>query len=252
MPATRVRALGAAEHMYSSINERTPMYVAIAAEYPTVLTQEQVKSALRALQSRHPLLAVQVEDHPGSSRGSYRPFTVPAVELTIWKQSAHDWQQIAASEMGRRFESSTAPLIRATLISDAQSSTILLTFNHTIPDGMACVSVLKDLTAVLNGHQLDPLPAPPARDELIARALPDISQFAPAGASDPGSAHGVPDAPLPPRWNASAGQNRRIRQGADGEDRPALPCGAYVGCTLLLSPRPPGCEAPFTGRSSCA
>lgn len=179
MPATRVRALGAAEHLYSNINERTPVHFVIAAEYPTVLTQEQVASALRDLQARHPLLAVQVEDHPGSSLGFYRPFTVPAVELTVWKQPAHDWQQIAANEMERRFESSTAPLIRATLISDAQSSTILLTFNHTIADGMASVSVLKDLTAVLNGHRLDPLPAPPAKEELVARALPDISAFAP-------------------------------------------------------------------------
>lgn len=175
--AELVRPLGAFERMYHRYIEVSPMHFLIAAEFARPLAEREVAAALSAVQKRHPLLSVHVEDRPESRLGFYRAATVPAIPLTVVRQDAGSWQQVAEQELSRRMDAAEAPMIRAALVVDAASSVLLLTFNHIIADGMSGVFILQDILAVLNGRQLESLPVPPSQEELIAGKLPSLAEL---------------------------------------------------------------------------
>jgi hypothetical protein len=85
---------------------------------------------------------------------------------------AEDQLRAAAEELARPFDRSTAPLLRAVLLNGQSSSALLLTFDHTIADGISSVIVLKDLVDSLNGHHLTPCDVPPSQEEAITLRLP--------------------------------------------------------------------------------
>jgi hypothetical protein len=62
--------------------------------------------------------------------------------------------------------------MRAVLLKGQSSSALLLTFDHTIADGISSVMVLNDLVDSLNGHHLTPCDVPPSQEETIALRLP--------------------------------------------------------------------------------
>src|SRR4029453_11382040 len=78
---------------------------------------------------------------------------------------------LAATELATPFDRSCAPLMRATLATTRMSSVIVLTFDHTIADGISSVHVLDDLVAALNGRQLSNLPVPLPIEDLIDHSL---------------------------------------------------------------------------------
>ncbi|MFQ6147116.1 condensation domain-containing protein [Streptomyces seoulensis] len=176
-PATPLRALGAFERLYYRYTEHNPMHFLLVAEFGTTLREEDVAASLAAVQRRHPLLSAHVEDRADTRLAFCRAHDAAPVELTVTRADRRTWQQTAARELSRPFDRSRAPLMRAALVLDASGSTVLLTFDHTVADGMSSVAVLNDLVAALNGRPLEPLPLPPSQEEMIARALPPIEDF---------------------------------------------------------------------------
>jgi hypothetical protein len=168
--AALVRPIGALERQFFRYAERNPVHFLLVAEFDMVLDAQQLRSALDAVQRRHPLLSVHVEDHPSSRLGFYRAPTVARIPLTV-RDGDSDWRSLAATELTRPFDRSTAPLIRATLLRTPTSSAIVLTLDHTIGDGVSSFLVLNDLMAALNDCPLEIRPVPPALEDLIARSL---------------------------------------------------------------------------------
>ncbi|MFJ2478089.1 condensation domain-containing protein [Streptomyces sp. NPDC087659] len=171
-----VRPLGAFERMYYRFEQRRTMNFMVAAEFPMVLTEEQVQSALRATQARHPLLRVHIQNDPAEGPAFHSPeiSSVPEVSLTVVKRDHRRWQSAASDEFLHKIDNSQAPLLRATLVTGEAGSTILLTFSHVVADGMSAVFILEDIVASLNGNDLEPLPVPPTQEELIAKVLPTL------------------------------------------------------------------------------
>lgn len=132
-----------------------------------VLETQQLRKALDSLQQRHPLLSVHIEDHPSIRLGFYRTAAVDPMALTVLDAAHCDWWSMAAVELARPFDRSTAPLMRAALLTRAKSSIGILTVDHSIADGISSVIVLDDLIAALNGRQLEDLPTPPTIEDLI-------------------------------------------------------------------------------------
>jgi hypothetical protein len=165
-----VRPIGALERQFFRYAERNPVHFLLVAEFDVVLDAQQLQSALDAVQRRHPLLSVHVEDHPLVRLGFYRAPAVARIPLTV-HEGGSDWHSLAAKELTRPFDRSTAPLIRATLLRTPTSSAIVLTFDHTISDGISSFLVLNDLVAALNDRQLEIRPVPPAIEDLIAQSL---------------------------------------------------------------------------------
>ncbi|WP_242455998.1 condensation domain-containing protein [Mycolicibacterium sp. P1-18] len=179
--------MGALEQQFYRYAEHNPVHFSIAAEFDVALDENRVRSALDVLQRRHPLLSVHVVDHPESRLTFERAAAVAPISLHVHRRPDADWQALAAEDLARPFDRSTAPLMRATLVSAPEASTLVLTFDHTIADGISSVEVVDDLLGVLNGRQLSALPVPPSQEDMIAR-LPDPSDEAPtpaAPAADP-------------------------------------------------------------------
>lgn len=179
-----VRSIGAFERLFYRYSERNPAHFSIAAEFDMTLTEPQLRTALSAVQQRHPLLSVHVEDHPGSRLGFYRADSVAPIDLTVHERG-EPWQSFAAAELAQPFDRSTAPLMRATLLNGRSGSTVVLTFDHTIADGISSVLVMKDLVNALNGVQVPPLEVPASVEDMISLAVQGPGVQDCTDASDP-------------------------------------------------------------------
>jgi hypothetical protein len=184
---TLVRPLDATERLFYRWGERNPAHFSIVAEFGEVLAEDQVQAALRAVQNRHPLLSVHVEDRPASRLGFYRAESVAGIPLAVHERDDSQWQLLAADELARPLDRSTAPLMRAVLLKGKSTSAVLLTFEHTIADGISSVVILNDLVASLNGRRLTARGVPPSQEETIALRLPSQQDQAirVAAAADP-------------------------------------------------------------------
>lgn len=182
---TLVRPLGAAERLFYRYSERNPAHFSIVAEFGAVLAEKPLRAALAAVLRRHPLLSVHIEDHPGSRLGFYRAADVPPVELTVRRGPELAWQAAAAEELTRPFDRSRAPLIRALLLQSAWRSAVLLTFDHTVADGISSTVVLRDVIAALNGEALTSLPVPQPQEQIVAEVLHSAEPPDPAAPDDP-------------------------------------------------------------------
>lgn len=182
---TLVRPLGAAERLFYRYSERNPAHFSIVAEFGVVLAEKPLRAALAAVLRRHPLLSVHVEDHPGSRLGFYRAADVAPVELTVRRGPELAWQAAAAEELTRPFDRSRAPLIRALLLQSAWRSALLLTFDHTVADGISSTVVLRDVIAALNGAALTSLPVPQPQEQIVAEVLHSAGPPDPTAPADP-------------------------------------------------------------------
>jgi hypothetical protein len=174
--AAIVRPVDAFERLFYRYGERNPVHFSIVAEFDVVLGERQVRSALDAVQKRHPLLSVHVQDCPSTRLGFYRAPTATPVPLHVHKQPDLEWQSLATAELCRPFDRSIAPLMRAVLLTTPSTSAVLLTFDHTVADGISSVIVLNDLIAALNGESLAIRPVPPSQEAMLNRAFTDADQ----------------------------------------------------------------------------
>jgi Condensation domain len=186
LTSSLVRSVDALERLFYRYGERHPDHFLIVAEFDEVLDVERLSLALAAVQHRHPLLSVHVEDRPDGRLGFYRKASVAPIELTVLSRSQWCWQTAAAAELGRKFDRSRAPLMRACVVLGAASSALLLTFDHVIADGISSVMVLDDVVAALNGAALAELAVPPSQEQLIERMLSGVAVSDPSdGGEDP-------------------------------------------------------------------
>ncbi|MEE6179432.1 condensation domain-containing protein [Mycobacterium sp. 050134] len=182
---TLVRPVDAYERLFYRFAERNPAHFAIVAEFDTVVAAGRVRPALDAVQRRHPLLSVHVEDRPDTRLGFYRARDAAPVDLTVRHNAESSWDGVLAEELARPFDRSRAPLMRACLVRGREWSALLLVFDHTIADGISSVFVLGDVLAAMNGQALPPLPEPPSQEHLTARMLGAIAPSDSALLDDP-------------------------------------------------------------------
>jgi hypothetical protein len=166
--AALVRRLGAFERMYHRRQQKSTMHFCMVAELADDLDPGALATALSAVQHRHPLLNVYVDDHPQAGPGFWRPTIVPPIPVTVVAETGHTWCDLVAEELTRPFDTATAPMVRVVLLRSTPAA-IVLTVDHTIVDGMSAAYILRDLLSALNGHEVAALPVPPSQEELIGR-----------------------------------------------------------------------------------
>jgi hypothetical protein len=214
--AAFLRALGLRERCLHRYSERNPLIFTMVAEFDAALDAHLVIDALDAVQRRHPLLSAHIEDDPETGLGFYQANPAASIGLTFLCDADQAWQAIAAQELTRPFDSAAAPLVRATLVTQGQSSALLLTFDHVISDGISAVLVLNDLVAALNGQPLAALPLPDSLEELATRRLGAVHIT--AMSTDVGDPRmGVPTSIRP--FDASPPYLHRIALGRDATAR---------------------------------
>lgn len=221
LPAAFLRGLGLRERCLYRYSERNPLLFVLVAEFDGALDAHLVADALYAVQCRHPLLSAHVKDDPDAGLGFYRADSVAPIGLTFLRDLDQDWQAIAAKELTHPFDPETAPLMRATVVTRGKSSTLLLTFDHVISDGISSVLVLNDLLAALNGQPPAVLPVPDSLEELAARRF-DTSLIATTSTDVDDPRMGVPTSVRP--FDASPPYLRRVAMGHDATARLVKRC----------------------------
>jgi len=173
--AELVRPVDAMERVMYRYGERNPLRFMVCAELDVVLDEHAVRFALDHVQRRHPLLQVHVEDRPDGHLDFCRVEEPAPVPLRVITNSG--WQAVAIEDFVEPIDRSIAPLMRAVLLTNAGRSALILTFDHTVGDGIATLMALKDVLAVLNGEALPVLPVPPSQKSMLETAFGPVQNW---------------------------------------------------------------------------
>ena len=190
-----VRPLTAQEEIYWQLTYTDQIHPVFAAHVTGSSSPEQWRSALDALQKRHPSLSVSIEspgsaDMPGPTQPFLRRHSNKPIPLrVVQRASTPRWEAEIERELSIPFECGDVPLARAVLIHDDASSIFILSVSHSICDGISLSFMMRDVLAAIAGQSLEPLAYPPS-----AEALLDVAPVAPAMpaedtalSSDPGT-----------------------------------------------------------------
>jgi NRPS condensation-like uncharacterized protein len=151
---TMERELGAFEHLYWLYNQFYPMDFATVAKLEGQFSVDQLRTALRQVQQRHPLLRVRIEtDAMGSPKFVETDAEIPI--RPVARAEDQQWQQEAAGELSRSLDWQTAPLIRVVLLQSETESDLILVCHHTIADGLSAVYLMRDIIQGLAGERFE-------------------------------------------------------------------------------------------------
>jgi Condensation domain len=165
---TNNRVLSGYERISWLFDQSRCFHFALAAEISGTATVQQWRSALDAVQRRHPLLSVGI-----NGTDLYKPFFqhVPGMQIplrVVDGNSLERWESELEAEMANPFQSNQVPLVRAVLIQQDQRVQFILAAHHAISDGISFSFLMRDLLNALNGETLEALPMPASLDTFSA------------------------------------------------------------------------------------
>ncbi len=171
-----LRSLGSLEQVLWLGSQHHPKHFALAAEVHGKTTIEDWRSALDAVQRRHPLLSVCIEKSEGHAP---RFLQVPGASIPLRIVQGEDalsqWESEMEREMSQPVEPQEAPLIRATLLHGSDRAVCILVAHHAIADGISVTYLIRDLLQALSGQALEPLPVPPTHEEFLGITASEAS-----------------------------------------------------------------------------
>jgi hypothetical protein len=168
-PDALLRPLGALERMYHRFSELHPMQFVVAAHFRGTVDATGLQDALATLQQHHPSFAARVME---SESGP----VIATTDEPIPVRSAAPgtaWETEAARELADAFTLRPgAPTVRAVLIDDDGSdrgAMVLLTFVHSLADGLSGALLLGDLARALSHEELGPRTTSESRETALKR-----------------------------------------------------------------------------------
>lgn len=115
------------------------------------LPPEALRAALDSVQQRHPLLGVRIV-RKGWSGLCFEGSHVPQIPLRIVDDPDASWVAEAEHECNTLFPTEQGPLVRCVLVRhEEERSTLLVSFHHSIGDGMSGVYLIRDLLHAASG-----------------------------------------------------------------------------------------------------
>lgn len=222
-----LRPLGSLERFFWLADQNRALHFALAAEVVGSTTLEGWRSALDAVQRRHPLLSVCIEPN---ADGAACFVDVPEERISLRACSGDEvctgWKSELEQEMSLPFDSARAPLVRAALLHEAHRCVLILVLYHAIADGVSAIHVVRDLLRAMSGEPLVPLPVPAPHEEALGFGAETVDAALPALPAAAGSIPGRPATYRPdhgpsPRartWllNVEATNKLRTRARAEG------------------------------------
>ncbi len=168
--STRLRELGALEHLFFWMNRKRPTHFLLATEISGAATVQEWRQALDAVQQRHAAFSIAIA---ALDSGAPEFVSMPGrpIPLRLVDGVPEDWEREAEREAAQPFSDSSAPLLRTTLMHGPERSILLLAAHHSIADGLSMLSVLRDLlSALAYPDRAQPaLPVSPSADRLASR-----------------------------------------------------------------------------------
>src|SRR4029077_11169862 len=159
------RYLGPSEAYFWLSNQNSWKHFVVAAQITGETTPASWRTALDAVQRRHPLLGVCI-DADDSGAPYFRLLPELRIPLRIVPGDAlQGWEDEMETELSTPFPVEDALLARAILLHEAHRPTILLTVHHSIADGLSVALIVRDILKALSGKPLEALPvAQPQED----------------------------------------------------------------------------------------
>jgi hypothetical protein len=160
------RYLGPSEAYFWLSNQNSWKHFVVAAQITGETTTASWRTALDAVQRRHPLLGVCID-----ADDSADPYFHLLPELRIPLQivpgdALQGWEDKMETELSTPFPVEDALLVRAVLLHEAHRATILLTAHHSIADGLSVALIVRDILEALSGKPLEALPVPQPQEDL--------------------------------------------------------------------------------------
>jgi hypothetical protein len=174
MAKPKPRKLCGMELATTFTDEYSPFNVVVAVHLQPVPGLDTLNSALSQLQAKHPLLSVCLSKDSG--KYSYHNDPGKAIPVELVEDAAPDrWRSEVENHLGRAFDRSAAPLMRASLVKTGASDrtgTLILNFHHSIIDGASIAWLVDDLMWLVCGEKdppvdLGPQPQSPPVSELL-------------------------------------------------------------------------------------
>lgn len=158
-----MRKLSPAELMYHLFDRVGNVNFIVTARLEAHLTRLTLRSALDAVQARHPLLNFSLENgklYPGRE----------AIPLIITKNKL---ESVIEKEMVRHVR---GPPMRCTWIPGDHHN-LVLTFHHATSDATSGMNILEDLLKASSGNALKVRPLPPSIEEILPLDVKGIRGF---------------------------------------------------------------------------
>jgi hypothetical protein len=163
-----IRPLGTMETCLWLFNHTHPTHFALAAEIEGPTTLAAWRSALDAVQLRHPFFSVSIEEDANGIL-SFRRVAGRQIPLRVvsTKKATSRWEREIERELATRFDARQAPLIRAVLLRHPDKSILILSAHHSIGDGLSMAFAIRDLLQALSGERLESLPPLAPMEQLL-------------------------------------------------------------------------------------
>jgi Condensation domain len=183
-----IRYLGPSETYFWLSNQHSWKHFVVAGQISGETTTASWRTALDAVQQRHPLLRVCI-DADDSGAPYFRLVPELRIPLRIVPGKAlQGWEDEMETELSTPLPLKDALLVRAVLLHEANRATVSLTLHHSIADGLSVAFIVRDLLEALSGAPLEALPVPQPQEDLCP---PPTVQSTALGAEEP-------KAPAPP------------------------------------------------------
>src|SRR5580698_4590216 len=136
------RPLGPVERVIYQLDRTSPLNFTSVALVKGPLTERMVQVGLTAVRARHPYLRARIAvDEMG--RPAFRDDGAAPSLRTV---AGGDWIAEAEREVNDPISTESGPLVRCVVVEHAaEHHTLLLTFHHSIGDGMSGAYLMRDL-----------------------------------------------------------------------------------------------------------
>lgn len=169
------RPLSGVERMMYLHSEQTAANGFSCVRVRGLLDEAKLRLSLDRLPHRHPLLSARVIREQGVL--TFTTEAVAPIPLRIISDdgSSQSFLAVAAAELVAPLDRTTGPLTRFTLVrhQDGERADLIMTVDHTIADGTACLYAMRDLlTPEAAEIEIAPAPLPrPITDQVFASVI---------------------------------------------------------------------------------
>lgn len=150
------RKLAGFEQALRIIDDVTPFNVVSVLRLDGDLPAPALRTALDALQQRHPLLRTCILT--GNKAHTFRFDAAGPIPLEICERpQRNSWIAAAQEELRRRFDLAQGPLVRCRYLVDQNGGDLIVTIHHTIVDAGSAVHLFGELLTLCAGGTPDPV-----------------------------------------------------------------------------------------------
>jgi hypothetical protein len=152
-PCRRIRPLGNCEKAFWLLDRILRTQFVVVAELEGTVRAEHWRRALDLVFNRSATLAACIREDADGQVWLHQVSTT-TMPLRVRAKTAESWESVVEEELAHKFDAEHGPLARANLLQDDNAPVLILTFHHSISDGLGGMFFLRDVLRVLGGAQL--------------------------------------------------------------------------------------------------